>query len=119
MAKGEPLKGVVQRLRKQALSVGVKPRLLLLDRGFYSVDVIRYLQAARYPFLMPAVVRGRKPDHPRGPSGTRVFATTLGHNTETVADERYLELVTRGLCWAAGRLEDAYGHPAKKVMIEQ
>jgi Transposase DDE domain len=74
VAKGEPLKGVVQRLRKQALSVGVKPRLLLLDRGFYSVDVIRYLQAARYPFLMPAVVRGRKPDHPRGPSGTRVFA---------------------------------------------
>jgi putative transposase len=59
---------------KQARSVGVTPRLLLLDRGFYSVDVIRYLQAARYPFLMPVVVRGRKPDHPRGPSGTRVFA---------------------------------------------
>ena len=36
--------------------------------------MIRYLQAARYPFLMPVVVRGRKPDHPRGPSGTRVFA---------------------------------------------
>jgi Transposase DDE domain len=74
VTKGEPLKGVVQRLLKQARSVGVRPRLLLLDRGFYGVDVIRYLQAARYPFLMPAVIRGRKPDHPRGPSGTRVFA---------------------------------------------
>ncbi len=74
VAKGEPLKGVVQRLLAQARSVGVKPRLLLLDRGFYSVDVIRYLQAARYPFLMPVVIRGRKPDDPRGPSGTRVFA---------------------------------------------
>jgi putative transposase len=74
VAKGEPLKEVVQRLLKQARSVGVKPRLLLLDRGFSSVDVIRYLQAARYPFLMPVVIRGRKPTDPRGPSGTRVFA---------------------------------------------
>jgi Transposase DDE domain len=74
VAKGEPLKEAVQRLLKQARSVGVKPRLLLLDRGFYGVDVIRYLQAARYPFLMPVVIRGRKADHPRGPGGTRVFA---------------------------------------------
>ena len=74
VAKGEPLKDVLQRLLKQACSIGVKPRLLLLDRGFYSVDVIRYLQAARYPFLMPVVIRGRKAGHPCGPSGTRVFA---------------------------------------------
>jgi hypothetical protein len=74
VAKGELLKDVVQRLLKQARSVGVKPRLLLLDRGFYSVDVIRYLEAARYPFLMPVVIRGRKADHAQGPGGTRVFA---------------------------------------------
>ncbi len=74
VAKGEPLKEVVQRLLKQARSVGVKPRLLLLDRGFYSVDVIRYLQAARHPFLRPVVIRGRKADHPQGPGGTRIFA---------------------------------------------
>ncbi len=53
--------------------MGVRPCLLLLDRGFYSVDVIRYLQAARYPFLMPVVCRGRKADHPLGASGSRVF----------------------------------------------
>jgi hypothetical protein len=74
VAKGESLKDVVQRLLRQASSVGVRPSLLLLDRGFYSVEVIRYLQAARYPFLMPAVIRGRKADDPRGPSSTRVFA---------------------------------------------
>ena len=32
--KGESLKDVVQRLLRQAASVGVRPRLLLLDRGF-------------------------------------------------------------------------------------
>jgi hypothetical protein len=74
VAKGEPLKGVVQRLLMQARSVGVKPRLLLLGRGSYGVDVIRHLQAARYPFLMPVVIRGREADHPQGPGGTRIFA---------------------------------------------
>ena len=46
-----------------------------------------------------------------GPNKTRIFSTTLGHNNDTVADERYLALVTRGLLWAAGRL-DADGNPA-------
>jgi hypothetical protein len=74
VTKGESMKDVLQRLLKQARSVGVKARLVLLDRGFYSVEVIRYLQSARQPFLMPAVIRGKKADDPRGPSGTRVFA---------------------------------------------
>ena len=70
-----PLVEVLQRLLRCASRAGVHPQLLLLDRGFYSVAVIRYLQAARYPFLMPVILRGRKPSHPQGPSGTRVFAT--------------------------------------------
>ena len=40
--------------------------------------------------------------------GTRVFSATLGHNTATVADERYLELLTRGLLWACGKEGAAY-----------
>jgi hypothetical protein len=74
VTKGESMKEVLQRLLKQARSVGVKARLVLLDRGFYSVDVIRYLQAARQAFLMPVVIRGKKATDPTGPSGTRVFA---------------------------------------------
>jgi type 1 glutamine amidotransferase len=38
--------------------------------------------------------------------GARVFSTTLGHNNETVADSRYLDLVARGLLWACGKLDD-------------
>jgi putative membrane-bound dehydrogenase-like protein len=46
--------------------------------------------------------------------GARSFSTTLGHNTETVADPRYLELVTRGLLWACDRLNDGVlGKPYK------
>jgi type 1 glutamine amidotransferase len=38
---------------------------------------------------------------------TKVFATTLGHNNDTVADPRYLDFVTRGLLWSVGKLDDA------------
>jgi hypothetical protein len=41
-----------------------------------------------------------------GPKKTPVFSTTIGHNTATVADPRYLDLVTRGLLWATGHLNE-------------
>lgn len=43
--------------------------------------------------------------------GARSFSTTIGHNTETVGDERYLELVTRGLLWSCDKLNDEYLKP--------
>jgi type 1 glutamine amidotransferase len=50
---------------------------------------------------------------------TKVFATTLGHNNETVGDARYLDLVTRGLLWSVGKLDETHLKPAKKVLIEE
>lgn len=41
-----------------------------------------------------------------GPNKTRVFATTLGHNNATVADGRYMDLVTRGVLWATDKLDE-------------
>jgi hypothetical protein len=46
-----------------------------------------------------------------GPNKTRVFSTTIGHNNETVADPRYLDLIARGVLWATGHLNDD-GTPA-------
>ena len=43
----------------------------------------------------------------------KVFATTIGHNNETCADPRYLDLVTRGLLWSVGKLDDAHLKAAK------
>jgi predicted small integral membrane protein len=72
--RGEDMKVVVQRLLTIARQASVRPRLLLLDRGFYSIAVIRYLQAARVPFLLPAVARGRKPAKDQPATGIRAFA---------------------------------------------
>ena len=52
-----------------------------------------------------------------GPNKTRIFSTTIGHNNDTVSDPRYLDLVTHGLLWSAGKLNDdgtpapGYGKP--------
>ena len=45
---------------------------------------------------------------------TKVFATTLGHNNDTVGDARYLDLVTRGLLWSCGKLDETYLKSAAK-----
>jgi hypothetical protein len=72
--RGEKMPEVLKRLFRRLSALGVTTRLVLLDRGFWSVAVIRYLRRAGKPFLIPVVLRGRKPGHADGPSGTRVFA---------------------------------------------
>ncbi|MCA9127227.1 MAG: ThuA domain-containing protein [Planctomycetales bacterium] len=39
-----------------------------------------------------------------GPKKTRIFSTSLGHQNDTVADARYMDLVVRGILWASGNL---------------
>jgi type 1 glutamine amidotransferase len=48
----------------------------------------------------------------------RVFGTTLGHQNQTVQDPRYLDLVTRGLLWAVGKLDATHLKPAEKVLLD-
>jgi type 1 glutamine amidotransferase len=46
-----------------------------------------------------------------GAKKTKVFSTTIGHNNSTVEDSKYLDLVTNGILWSAGKL-GADGKPA-------
>lgn len=46
---------------------------------------------------------------------TKVFATTIGHNNETCNDARYLDLVTRGLLWSVGKLDEQHIKPVKEA----
>ncbi len=50
------LKRLLTRLKE--LDIGV--RRLFLDRGFYNVQVIRYLKTQRIWFVMPVIIRGKK-----------------------------------------------------------
>jgi hypothetical protein len=65
---------VLERLFQYLDPLGIKVRLLLLDRGFYSIKVIRALMERQQPFIMPAIKRGKAPTQPGGPTGTYVMA---------------------------------------------
>jgi hypothetical protein len=69
----DDLASLVRRLLQQAAHNGFPPRYVLMDRGFWSADVFRYLQRARYPFLLPVLGRGKRPEAPGGPTGTQQF----------------------------------------------
>ena len=61
--------------------------------------------------LAEAYARDEKKDNPviwtnLYQGTTRVFGTALAHNNPTMEDPVYLGLVTRGLLWACGKLDD-------------
>jgi putative transposase len=66
---------VVRTLLARLVPLGSRIKLLLLDRGFYRVRVMRELITGELPFIMPAVKRGKKPTAPGGPTGTYALAT--------------------------------------------
>ena len=51
---------VITRLLHRIGVLDIHIKRLYLDRGFYSVAVIRWLQACDIPFEMPAIVRGKQ-----------------------------------------------------------
>lgn len=70
---GAAMKDVVQELVRIVRRRNVKIKYLLLDKGFFSVDVISYLRRAKYGFVIPAVARGRKPKPPKPVTGLRAL----------------------------------------------
>lgn len=70
---GEAMKDVVMRLVRIVRRRNVKIKFLLLDKGFFSVDVIDYLRRAGYGFIIPAFPRGRKPKPPKPLTGLRAL----------------------------------------------
>jgi hypothetical protein len=70
---GTVMKDLVQELVREVRRLGLKIKVLLLDRGFYSVAVMRYLRRTKCPFVMPAVIRGRKPPAGQQPQGMRAL----------------------------------------------
>jgi hypothetical protein len=65
---------VVRTLLKRLGTLGIRMKLRLLDRGFYSVRVIQDLITCGLPFIMPAVKRGKKPTTAGGATGTYALA---------------------------------------------
>lgn len=97
VTRGLTMADLARELLKQVRAAGIKVRFLVLDREFYSVAVIRYLQAARTPFLVPVVCHGRPADHPLGPSGTNAFkqCKKSGWSRYTLSDAKRCRATVR------------------------
>lgn len=113
VTRSELLKDVLQELLHTVSKAGLRPGLLLLDRGFYNAEIIGYLQRARRPFLMPVICHGRDADHPKGPSGSKVFKAMKksGWFTHTVGDakKKGRAKATVSICVKRGRTTDRHG----------
>lgn len=101
---------VVGELLRRVRAAGVRLRLVLLDRGFNTAGVVRYLQAGRTPFIMPQAVHGQAPADGRL-TGLRALRAThpTGWTTYTwqpVGQRR----VTVDLCVCRRRRRDRRGH---------
>jgi hypothetical protein len=89
--RGEKTVTVLRRLLARIREIGLKIRCLLLDRAFYSLAVIAWLQEERLPFLMPVMFRGRKPNKKKAPKGLHAikrrkagwYPHTLTRGTQT------------------------------------
>jgi hypothetical protein len=110
VAGGTPMSEVVRQLRRRVVAMGIKPRLFLLDRGFNNAGVVRYLQSARQPFVMPQAVHGQRP---RGGRLTGLRAIRAHHPTgwtsyswKPIGERR----VSVGLCVWRRRRADRRGH---------
>jgi len=57
----ESMTTVLERLLAKIDELGLKIRCLLLDRAFFNVPVVEFLQERNLPFLMPTMFRGRPP----------------------------------------------------------
>src|SRR5512135_3501532 len=118
VTRSKSLKQVLQELFAAVSKAGLKIGLLLLDRGFYSVEVIRYLQRARRPFLMPVVCHGRKANHPLGPSGSNVFKAmkTSGWSTHTLRDGKK-NTATVSVCVKRARCKNKHGKRKSETWV--
>jgi hypothetical protein len=67
----ESMVRVLQRLVARIREIGLKIKRVLLDRAFFNVPVVEFLQEERLPFLMPVVIRGRAPKKGRKVKGLR------------------------------------------------
>lgn len=84
---------VLARLIERIRELGLKIKYLLLDRAFFNIAVISWLKSERLKFLMPVVIRGRRPKPGRKATGLRWilrqkagwYSHTLKHTTQEIS----------------------------------
>jgi Transposase DDE domain len=59
VVKDQEMTTIIDSLLRQAALKGLKPRRLLLDRGFYAAKVMLHLEECGIPYVIPMIRRGK------------------------------------------------------------
>ena len=91
---------VLRRLLARIREIGVKIKVLLMDRAFFSAAVMAFLQGEKLPFLMPVMFRGRRPKkRPTAKKGLRwIKRQKAGWHQHTLKNGK--ETLTISVCVA-------------------
>jgi len=114
------LKRLLARLKE--LNIGVKR--LFLDRGFYNVQVIRYLKTQDIWFVMPIIVRGKK-GGTRGllrqqkKSGRTTYTMCSPKNGEVTFEVVFVQVYLKGKYGKHGRRWYGYAVYGVKAQPKQ
>jgi putative transposase len=119
---------ILQRLLKRGATLGFQPKVLYLDKGFCSGDIITYLQEAHLPALIACPIRGkackggtRALCHGRkhyrtgytfsdGTPADLAIVPTLKRDKKTGKRQRtWLVYVVVHLDWSAKKVQQRYG----------
>ena len=93
----ESMVTVLRRLVVRIREIGLKIKRMLLDRAFFNVPVVEFLQAENLPFLMPVMFRGRRPKNRRKATGLRwIKQQSAGWYSHTMKNRK--KQVTISVC---------------------
>ena len=93
----ESMVTVLRRLVDRIREIGLKVKRMLLDRAFFNVPVVEFLQAENLPFVMPVMIRGRKPKKKRKATGLRrIKQQSAGWYSHTMKNKK--KEVTISVC---------------------
>jgi hypothetical protein len=90
---------VLRRLVEQIRRIELKIKCVLLDRDFFNVQVIEYLQSEQLPFLMPVMIRGKAPRRGRKVTGLHwIKRQSAGWYRHTLRNQKRNTEVTVSIC---------------------
>jgi Transposase DDE domain len=110
---------VLRRLLTRLRQLGLRIKLLLLDRYFFGVPVTALLQELRVPFLMPVADRGRKPrKRRRVTSGLRrLRRQKAGWYRHTLKRGRQEVRVSVCVCYHSNRRRESGRRRRRKLLF--
>ena len=107
---------VLRRLLARIREIGLKIKYLLLDRAFFSVAVMQWMQQENLPFLMPVKFAGRRPKKGSKLTGLRALKRQpAGWYSHTMKSGK--QKVTFSVCVGYRRYRDRRDRKEKRQKL--